>query len=56
MMAGDYAFNVATGECKLVIGYDASRNEVTFSGETRWVSAKHWRTNVSPPKRSVERG
>jgi len=47
MRAGDYAFNVRTGECRLVIEVCPSRNEVTFSGSQRWESARDWRTNVS---------
>lgn len=47
MKAGDYAVNMRTGECRLVIEYSSARHEVTFSGSTRWESARDWRTNVA---------
>jgi hypothetical protein len=52
MRAGDYAYNVRTGECRLVIEYSQTRNEVTFSGSQRWESARDWRANVGLSKRS----
>lgn len=58
MKPGDYAFNVRTGECRLVVEVSLTSKEVTFSGSQRWESVKDWRGDVRPTfqPREVKRG
>lgn len=48
LRAGDYVYNLATGETKLVIAYCPFSNQVTFSGNQKWVSAASYVTHVRP--------
>lgn len=47
MKGGDIAYNVRTGEFRLVIAYDPFRQEVTFSRDPKWYSSKDWVTSLA---------
>lgn len=45
--AGTYAYNLATGQTRLVIAVDGQGN-VTFAGDHRWYPAQNWVSSVIP--------
>lgn len=47
MSAGSYAYNLTTGECRLVIAVDG-KGSLTFSGDHKWYSSKEWVFSVIP--------
>lgn len=42
MKPGEYLRNLKTNEEQLLIGFDPSKNEGSFSGELKWRSLKDW--------------
>ncbi len=56
-IVGYYAVNPVKGERRLVIGYIAYSDEVTFSGDSKWYTAKGWTNDgwcpIMPPYTSL---